>query len=74
MKHISFAKIAAVGLASLVLLAACGQSSTDISDQPITVVSREEGSGTRGAFIELFGVETKDANGEKLITQQIKLL
>lgn len=32
----------------------------------ITVVSREDGSGTRGAFIELFGVEEKDANGEKV--------
>ena len=31
----------------------------------ITVVSREDGSGTRGAFIELFGVETKDADGNK---------
>ena len=32
----------------------------------ITVVSREDGSGTRGAFIELFGIEQKDANGEKV--------
>lgn len=32
----------------------------------ITVISREEGSGTRGAFIELFGVEEKDANGNKV--------
>jgi phosphate transport system substrate-binding protein len=32
----------------------------------ITVVSREDGSGTRGAFIELFGVEEKDASGEKV--------
>ena len=32
----------------------------------ITVVSREEGSGTRGAFIELFGIEQKDENGEKV--------
>lgn len=31
----------------------------------ITVVSREDGSGTRGAFIELFGIEQKDENGEK---------
>ncbi|MCL2495846.1 MAG: substrate-binding domain-containing protein [Clostridiales bacterium] len=31
----------------------------------ITVVSREDGSGTRGAFIELFGVEVKDADGNK---------
>lgn len=32
----------------------------------ITVISREDGSGTRGAFIELFGVEEKDANGNKV--------
>ena len=33
---------------------------------PITVVSREDGSGTRGAFIELFGIEEEDASGEKV--------
>lgn len=33
---------------------------------PITVISREDGSGTRGAFIELFGIEQKDENGEKV--------
>lgn len=33
---------------------------------PISVISREEGSGTRGAFIELFGIEQKDENGEKI--------
>ena len=32
----------------------------------IDVISREDGSGTRGAFIELFGVEEKDASGEKV--------
>lgn len=32
----------------------------------ITVISREDGSGTRGAFIELFGVEEKDENGNKI--------
>jgi len=32
----------------------------------IVVVSREDGSGTRGAFIELFGVEQKDADGKKV--------
>lgn len=37
----------------------------DFSGQ-ISVISREDGSGTRGAFIELFGVEEKDANGEKI--------
>lgn len=35
-------------------------------DQDIVVVSREDGSGTRGAFIELFGVEQKDADGKKV--------
>lgn len=37
-----------------------------ISDNNITVVSREDGSGTRGAFVELFGVEEKDSNGDKV--------
>ena len=34
---------------------------TDASDFSgnITVLSREDGSGTRGAFIELFGIEGK---------------
>ncbi|SHK12051.1 phosphate ABC transporter substrate-binding protein, PhoT family (TC 3.A.1.7.1) [Hathewaya proteolytica DSM 3090] len=32
----------------------------------ISVISREEGSGTRGAFIELFGVEKKDDSGKKI--------
>ncbi len=32
----------------------------------ITVCSREDGSGTRGAFIELFGIEEKDESGEKV--------
>lgn len=32
----------------------------------ITVVSREDGSGTRGAFIELFGIEEKDEAGNKV--------
>ena len=36
------------------------------AEGPITVVSREDGSGTRGAFIELFGIEQKDADGNKV--------
>lgn len=32
----------------------------------ISPVSREDGSGTRGAFIELFGIETKDEAGNKV--------
>ncbi|MCB5253391.1 MAG: substrate-binding domain-containing protein [Candidatus Cloacimonetes bacterium] len=36
------------------------------NNNEIAVVSREDGSGTRGAFIELFGIEEKDANGNKV--------
>ena len=32
----------------------------------INVISREDGSGTRGAFTELIGLEEKDANGNKV--------
>ena len=32
----------------------------------ISVYSREDGSGTRGAFIELLGIEEKNAAGEKV--------
>lgn len=46
------------------------ESSTDKSSdwdetRDITVVSREDGSGTRGAFVELFGIE-EETNGEKV--------
>lgn len=43
-----------------ILLTGCGASGE------ITVVSREEGSGTRGAFVELFEIEEKTADGEKV--------
>lgn len=42
------------------MLASCGGSS-----DKITVISREDGSGTRGAFIELTGIKEKDSNGNK---------
>ena len=54
------------------LLTGCGNgnsSSTNENanfDGTISVVSREDGSGTRGAFVELFGVEEKDADGNKI--------
>ncbi|MBR2001088.1 MAG: substrate-binding domain-containing protein, partial [Firmicutes bacterium] len=32
----------------------------------VAVMSREDGSGTRGAFVELFGVEQKNAEGVKV--------
>lgn len=36
------------------------------TSREISVISREDGSGTRGAFIELFGIEQKDADGNKV--------
>lgn len=35
-------------------------------DKEILIISREEGSGTRGAFEEIVGLEQKDENGNKL--------
>lgn len=44
------------------IFAGCGAGSST----KINVMTREEGSGTRSAFIELFGIETEDENGEKI--------
>ncbi len=55
-----------VGMLAGTLLAAsltgCGNKENDA----ITVVSREDGSGTRGAFVELVGIEEKNEAGEKV--------
>lgn len=32
----------------------------------INLLSREEGSGTRGAFVEIFGIEKKNSSGKKV--------
>lgn len=39
-------------------------SNFDVSNE-IGVITREDGSGTRGAFIELFGIEQQNEAGEK---------
>lgn len=75
----TFAMILAMGMTA-VSLTACGGSNTEATEAttaaateaattaqgPVTVVSREDGSGTRGAFIELFGIEQKNDSGEKV--------
>ena len=64
-EEIKMKKILSLILAAFMfctLLVSCGNnSSTDIN-----VYSREKGSGTRGAFIELFGIEQKNSAGEKV--------
>ena len=72
MKHngITASVLSAAMLASL---AACGAAPASSAAagafdtaQEIAVFTREDGSGTRGAFIELTGVEQKDADGKKV--------
>ena len=45
--------------------------SSTASSAPISVVTREDGSGTRGAFVELFEIE--DADGNDAITQTAEI-
>ena len=59
-------KILFVILFFSVLLLGCDSKKEFSKDNNITVLSREEGSGTRGAFIELFGIEKKNSSGEKI--------
>ena len=51
------------GVLACAALASCG--GTTASGGSITVISREDGSGTRGAFVELFEIE-EEQGGEKV--------
>ena len=62
MKKISL--IIAAVMMSAALFTGCGAKGFDTGSD-ITVITREEGSGTRGAFVELFKIEEKDADGNK---------
>ena len=76
-KNMKFRKVTAIiGAAVMMMsLAACGSSNDGGSSEggdggsssggSINVISREDGSGTRGAFVELFGVE-EEVDGEKV--------
>ena len=46
-------------------------NSSEATGAAISVVTREDGSGTRGAFVELFGIE--DADGNDAITQNAEI-
>lgn len=60
-KKILTLTLAAVAATSL--MTGCGNGK---AEDKITAVSREDGSGTRGAFIELFGIEEKGEDGNKV--------
>lgn len=61
------------GMMAVGMFAGCGNADerADVTGgfdntEYISVYSREDGSGTRGAFIELFEIEEKDESGEKV--------
>lgn len=64
-------KVMLLSALSLIVLTGCAEGSSSGSgnefneDKDIAVISREDGSGTRGAFIELFGIEEKKDDGTK---------
>lgn len=64
-------KLLATMLAAVVAvgtMTGCGEKAADsLTGNEITVVSREDGSGTRGAFIELTGVQ---ADGQDMTTME----
>ena len=74
MKRKKLAGLLLVATMALGMMAGCGKAQSTDTDSAastgasgdITILSREDGSGTRGAFIELFGIEEKDENGEKI--------
>lgn len=59
------------GALALSVITGCGGGSEEGSagfdeTREINVLTREDGSGTRGAFTELFGIERKNEAGEKV--------
>lgn len=52
-------------VSTVLAFALCATSALAMAADDITVVSREDGSGTRGAFVELMGVEVKGEDGSK---------
>ena len=78
MKFKKFMALALVAAMTATLAVGCGGSSDDSgsdsgsdsasswdSSNDISVISREDGSGTRGAFVELFEIE-EEQDGKKV--------
>ena len=68
MKKIDVKKLVRIAVSACVIFSAftsCTEEKWN-KNSSINVLSREDGSGTRGAFIELFGVEKKNAQGKKV--------
>ena len=57
-------KIISIAITLCVLMSGAAMAEAFDAANPITVVSREDGSGTRGAFIELVGIEQENDQGQ----------
>ena len=67
MKKTIYAVLSAITLAVLGgTLFAAPKKDKNFGKKSVVLISREEGSGTRGAFVELFGIEMKNAEGKKV--------
>lgn len=67
MKKTIYAVLSAITLAVLGgTLFAAPKKNKNFGKKSVVLISREEGSGTRGAFVELFGIEMKNAEGKKV--------
>lgn len=64
-KRISLALLVAMIMTLFVGCSSSKETGFDTT-KSISVISREDGSGTRGAFIELFGIEEKKGDGTKV--------
>jgi len=62
MKRI-FSIILIMGLVVASMTACTGEKDAFSSSKPISVISREDGSGTRVAFTEIFQIVEKDKDG-----------
>lgn len=67
MKMKKFIAMSAMAALTAAFAAGCGAGGSDEASaaggEAISIISREDGSGTRGAFIELFGIE-EEIDGE----------
>jgi len=62
---VGLSMVAVMGLS----LAGCGGGSSSESSERITVITREEGSGTRGAFVEI--VDVTEGDNDNITTEAV---
>lgn len=65
-KEKNMKKATAAAAVAAMMIGSMGMTAFAAAQGDITICSREDGSGTRGAFIELFGIEEADEDGNKV--------